>query len=149
MRRKLQLGAEPRREDEDEKREEQLLFPFPAEEESSGSWTRITDRYEAIQPSTILLVGSLQAPNVCLLLCLSRSISLKFFFCTLREGGTRARPWVSRRGASFQHAYFSPKYPYLPDLVFNDSLFQVQHRLDYLSFFSPPRGETVKIKLNE
>ena len=47
-------------------------------------------------------------------------------------GGTRARPWVSRRGASFQHAYFSPKYPYLPDLVFNDSLFQVQHRLDYL-----------------
>ena len=27
---------------------------------------------------------------------------------------------------------FSPKYPYLPDLVFDDSLFQVQHRLDYL-----------------
>ena len=47
-------------------------------------------------------------------------------------GGTRARPWVSRRGASFQHAYFPPKCPYLPDLVFNDSLFQVQHRLDYL-----------------
>ena len=40
--------------------------------------------------------------------------------------------YFSRRGASFQHAYFSPKYPYLPDLVFNDSLFQVQHRLDYL-----------------
>ena len=55
-----------------------------------------------------------------------------FFFCTLREGGARARPWISRQGASFQHAYFSPKYPYLPDLVFNDSLFQVQHRLDYL-----------------
>ena len=58
----------------------------------------------------------------------------------LREGGTRARPWVSRRGATFQHAYFSHKYPYLPDLVFNDSLFQVQHRLDYLQCFSQASG---------
>ena len=58
----------------------------------------------AIQPSTTCLVGSLQAPNACLLLCLSRSISLIFFVCILREGGLRARPWVSRRGASFQHA---------------------------------------------
>ena len=32
----------------------------------------------------------------------------KFFSCTLREGGARARPWISRQGASFQHAYFSP-----------------------------------------
>jgi len=41
-------------------------------------------------------------------------------------------PWVSRRGASSQHAYFPPKYPHLPDLVFGDgdSLFQVQHRFD-------------------
>ena len=76
---------------------------------------------------------SLSAPNPRMLLCLFRPIALKFFSCTLRrEGGARARPWVSRRRASFQHAYFTPKYPYLPDLVFNDSLFQVQHRLDYL-----------------
>ena len=75
--------ANTRREDEDEKREGQLLFSFPAKEESSGSWTRITDRYMASQPPTNLLVGSLQAP-------------------------------------------------YLPDLVFNDSLFQVQLRLGYL-----------------
>jgi len=76
MRRKPQLGAEPRQEDEDEKREEQFLFPFPAKEESSKSWTRITERREAIQPSTTCLFGSHQA---CLLLCLSRSISLNFF----------------------------------------------------------------------
>ena len=61
-------------------------------------------------------------------------------------GGARAWPWVSRRGASFQHAYFSPKYPYLPDLVFNNSLFQVQHRLDYLQYSSQP---PTKRNLNE
>ena len=36
-RREPQLGAEPRREDEDEKREQQLRFTFPAEEELFGS----------------------------------------------------------------------------------------------------------------
>ena len=55
-----------------------------------------------------------------------------FFYYTLREGGARARPWISRQGASFQHAYFSPKYPYLLDISFNDSLLQVQHRFYYL-----------------
>ena len=33
-------------------------------------------------------------------------------------------------------AAFPPKYPYFPDLVFNDCLFQVQHRLDYLDVIS-------------
>ena len=56
-----------------------------------------------------------------------------FFFCTLREGGARARPWISRQGTSFQHAYFSPKYPYLLDISVNDGLLQVQHRFYYLS----------------
>jgi len=31
-----------------------------------------------------------------------------------------------------RHCGEHTEYPYLPDLVFNDSLFQVQHRLDYL-----------------
>ena len=35
-----------------------------------------------------------------------------------------------------RHCGEHTEYPYLPDLVFNDSLFQVQHRLDYLQCFS-------------
>ena len=59
----IRRRAKTRREDEDEKREEQLLFPFPAKEESFGSWTRITDRIMAIRPPTNKLVGWIIAPS--------------------------------------------------------------------------------------
>ena len=40
---------------------------------------------------------------------------LKSFVCP-SGGGFTPQPRVSRQGASFQHAYISPKYPHLPDL---------------------------------
>ena len=76
MRRKPQLGAELRREDEDEKREQQLRFTFPAKEESSRSWTRMI---ELLDPTTKNSLGSLSASNPHLLLCLSCANSLIFF----------------------------------------------------------------------
>jgi len=120
MRRKPQLGAELRREEKTKTRNEKNSY-----------YSHSPLRRPSNHPQTCWLDRSKHQTCACCSAYPGPSPSI-FFFCTLREGGTRARPWVSRRGASFQHAYFPPKHPYLPDLVINDSLFQVQHRLDYL-----------------
>ena len=130
MRREPQLGAELRRDEKTKTRNENNRYDLHSQLKRNYSGScgpGIRQSCHAIQFVHMLAHCAL------FWLLLIRIHLPQFFSFVPFWRGVHAPDWFSRKGASFQFAYFSPKYPYLPDISVNDGLLQVQHRFYYLT----------------